>query len=68
MEAAFLQSLAEKYGSPLYVYDSAKIISQYQRITNPFSGVKNLKVHFPTKPLSNINILKLRSKTSLVSN
>lgn len=59
MEASFLESLANKYGSPLYVYDATKIISQYERITSAFSAVKNLKVHFATKALSNINILKL---------
>ena len=59
MEASFLKSLANKYGSPLYVYDAAKITSQYERITHAFSGVKSLKVHFATKALSNINILKL---------
>ncbi len=59
MEANYLQSLTEKYGSPLYVYDTSKIISQYERITNAFSGVKNLKIHFAVKALSNINILRL---------
>ena len=59
METTVLQSLAKKYGSPLYVYDAAKIISQYERICNAFSGVANLKVHFATKALSNISVLKL---------
>lgn len=59
METTILQSLAKKYGSPLYVYDAAKIISQYERICNAFSGVANLKVHFATKALSNLSVLKL---------
>ena len=59
METTVLQSLAKKYGSPLYVYDAAKIISQYERICNAFSGVANLKVHFATKALSNLSVLKL---------
>jgi len=58
METTFLESLTKKYGSPLYVYDSSKITSQYNRISKAFSGVKNLKIHFATKALSNINILK----------
>lgn len=59
METTLLQSLAEKYGTPLYVYDAEKIISQYERICNAFSAVQRLKVHFATKALSNLSVLKL---------
>ncbi|MEN8187629.1 MAG: diaminopimelate decarboxylase [Bacteroidota bacterium] len=59
MENSTLISLAEKYGCPLYVYDAEKIISQYKRLGNAFSGVKSLKINFATKALSNISILKL---------
>ncbi len=59
MENTTLISLAEKYGCPLYVYDAEKIISQYERLKNAFSGVKSLKINFATKALSNISILKL---------
>ena len=54
-----LVHLAEKYGSPLYVYDTEKITSQYQRITSAFSNVKNVKINYAVKALSNINILKV---------
>jgi diaminopimelate decarboxylase len=53
-----LVELATKYGSPLYVYDTDKIASQYHRLTNAFSNVKNLKLNYAVKALSNINILK----------
>jgi diaminopimelate decarboxylase len=59
VERAQLTALAHKYGSPLYVYDTAKIESQYNRLTNAFSSVKNLKLNYAVKALSNINILKL---------
>ena len=60
MENNYLISLAEKYGSPLYVYDANKIESQYERLTSAFSGVcGNLKINYATKALSNINVLKL---------
>lgn len=59
MERAQLTALAHKYGSPLYVYDTAKIESQYNRLTDAFSSVKNLKLNYAVKALSNINILKL---------
>jgi diaminopimelate decarboxylase len=54
-----LLRLAEKYGSPLYVYDTDKITSQYNRIINAFSDVKNVKINYAVKALSNISILKV---------
>ena len=62
MNNQLLTSLSEKYGSPLYVYDSEKIISQYNRITNAFSTVENLKLNYAVKANSNISILKLFKK------
>lgn len=53
-----LIELANKYGSPLYVYDTDKIASQYNRLTSAFSNVKNLKLNYAVKALSNVNILK----------
>lgn len=49
--------LVEQFGCPLYVYDSAVIERQYKRITEAFR-VKNLKINYACKALSNINILK----------
>lgn len=53
-----LIALANKYGSPLYVYDTDKIASQYHKLTNAFKDVKNLKLNYAVKALSNVNILK----------
>ena len=50
--------LVEQYGCPLYVYDSAIIERQYKRMADAFK-VKNLKINYACKALSNINILKL---------
>ena len=58
MERAQLLELANKYGSPIYVYDTDKIESQYNRLTDAFSTVKSLKLNYAVKALSNINILK----------
>lgn len=58
MENRQLLELANKYGSPLYVYDTNKIALQYNRLTNAFCDVKNLKLNYAVKALSNINILK----------
>src|SRR5690606_32907204 len=59
MEANNLLQLAEEFGSPLYVYDGAKIQTQYYRLENAFSKVKNLRINYAVKALSNISILKL---------
>ena len=53
-----LLSVAEEFGSPVYVYDAKKIISQYKRLTNAFK-VNKLRIHYAVKALSNISILKL---------
>ena len=58
MERTQLLGLANTYGSPLYIYDTYKIESQYNRLTDAFSTVKNLKLNYAVKALSNINILK----------
>ena len=40
------------------MYDTNKIALQYNRLTNAFCDVKNLKLNYAVKALSNINILK----------
>ncbi|GLB53544.1 diaminopimelate decarboxylase [Neptunitalea chrysea] len=54
-----LLNIAGEYGSPVYVYDADKIISQYNRLTGAFSNVSNLRLNYAVKALSNISILKL---------
>lgn len=53
-----LINLAEKYSTPLYVYDGDKIIAKYNSFKNAFK-VKNLKIHYAAKALTNISILRL---------
>lgn len=50
--------LAEKYGSPLYIYESARMIAQYRRMKEAFSGI-NVKINYACKALTNINVMKL---------
>jgi diaminopimelate decarboxylase len=50
--------LVEKYGAPLYVYDSAVIKENYDRFVNAFD-VKSFKLHYACKALPNISILSL---------
>lgn len=54
-----LLQIASDFGSPVYVYDSEKITSQYKRLTSAFSKVKHLKLNYAVKALSNISVLKL---------
>lgn len=50
--------LCQAYDCPLYVYDSAIITEQFERLKNAFA-VKQLRLNYACKALSNINILKL---------
>ncbi len=59
MQHADLLKIAKTYGDPVYVYDAEKIVSQFKRLTNAFKGVKNLKLNYAAKALSNITILRL---------
>lgn len=59
MQTKDLLQLSEEFGSPLYVYDAAKIQSQYTRLTDAFSRVGSLRINYAVKALSNISILKL---------
>ncbi|HPD34145.1 MAG TPA: diaminopimelate decarboxylase [Candidatus Kapabacteria bacterium] len=53
--------ICKKYDTPLYLYDANKIISQYSKLVSSFD-VKNLKILYAAKALTNINILKLFNK------
>jgi len=58
MNKEYLLQLVEKYDSPLYVYDTAIIASQYKRITDAFKSVHHIQLNYAVKALSNINILR----------
>ena len=51
-----LLKAAEKYGSPLYVYDTNKIKKQYNRLKKSFKTVKSLQINYAVKALSLIHI------------
>ena len=54
-----LLKIARDFGSPVYVYNSETIVSQYKRLTSAFNKVKKLKINYAVKALSNISVLKL---------
>lgn len=51
-------TIAAKFGTPVYVYDSDRIVEQYHRLKNAFPGV-NVSLHYALKALNNVNILRL---------
>lgn len=53
-----LIEIAEQYGSPLYIYDSAIIARQFNKLTSAFQQ-SNARFFYACKALSNINILRL---------
>ncbi len=57
-----LLAIAEEYGSPVYVYNASKMEEQYKRLTGAFKGVKQLKINYAVKALSNISVLKFMIK------
>jgi len=59
METRDLLAIVEEFSTPVYVYDAEKIENQYKKLTSAFKGVKQLKINYAVKALSNISILKL---------
>jgi len=57
LQGISLLQLAEEYGLPLYVYDTAKMLEKLQLLQTSFTGI-NMKVKFAMKSLNNINVLR----------
>lgn len=49
--------LVEKYGSPVYVYQTSKMKQQYDSMLHAFKDIK-VKINFACKALNNLNVLK----------
>lgn len=56
MNDSALLSMAQQFGTPLYVYDTASIKKQYGKLKQAFTD--NTRFFYACKALSNINILK----------
>lgn len=61
IQGVAIASLADQFGTPLYLYDGDKITSQVKTLQQAFAAAP-LKIKYATKALSNINILKLIRK------
>ncbi len=49
--------LVAKYDSPLYIYETARMKAQYDRIIKAFSDTR-VRINFACKALTNINVLR----------
>jgi len=62
MKNGTLLNISKEFGNPVYIYNANEIEAQYKRLTSAFSKVKQLKINYAVKALSNISILKLMKK------
>ena len=53
--------VCKQFGTPLYVYDADKIVSQLQSLKNAFSE-NDVKVKYAVKALTNLSVLRLLRK------
>lgn len=52
-----VSDLTERYGTPLYVYETAKMERQYKKLVNAFKGSR-VKVYYACKAFSNVNVMR----------
>ncbi|MDQ3075658.1 MAG: diaminopimelate decarboxylase [bacterium] len=55
-----VSSIAEKYGTPVFVYDEARIRENYRRLEKAFSSkYDNFKIYYSVKANSNPSLIKI---------
>jgi len=59
-----VNQLAGQFGTPLYVYDASKIVTQINRLRSAYSAA-DVKIKYAAKALTNISILKLMRKNQV---
>lgn len=59
-----IAEIAKQFGTPLYLYDAERIITQVTNLNKAFEGA-DLRIKFATKALTNISILKLLRKNGV---
>jgi diaminopimelate decarboxylase len=52
-----ISELTEKYGTPIFIYDTAIMERQYKRLQKAFT-YSDVKINYACKALTNINVLK----------
>ncbi|HMX63642.1 MAG TPA: diaminopimelate decarboxylase, partial [Candidatus Sumerlaeota bacterium] len=58
VDGVSMRSIAEKHGTPIYVYSGGLIVQNYRRIADQFSGM-DVMVAYSVKSNSSLAILKL---------
>jgi diaminopimelate decarboxylase len=58
IEAVSLQSIAQRFGTPTYVYSATAITQAYQAYTQALQG-RQSRIHYAIKANSNLSVLKL---------
>lgn len=58
VDGVSLLSVAQEFGTPLYVYDASRIRAQYAKLHGAFEGV-NVHLKYACKALTNVSIMKL---------
>ena len=53
-----LLDITNEFGTPVYVYDADKILTQYNLLKSSFPG-DHVKIKYACKALNNLNVLKL---------
>lgn len=53
--------LVEKYGTPLYIYDTSRMEAQYNKLQKAFHSTRT-RIYYACKALTNINILRFFQK------
>lgn len=61
LQGVRMQDIAARFGTPVYVYDADKIITQLTILKSTFSGIP-LKIKYAAKALTNLAILQLIKK------
>jgi diaminopimelate decarboxylase len=59
-----VESLASQFGTPLYVYDASRIVTQIERLRKAYSAA-NVKIKFAAKANTNMTILKIMRKNGV---
>ncbi|TVQ75730.1 MAG: diaminopimelate decarboxylase [Flavobacteriales bacterium] len=57
VDADYMLKLSQKYGTPLYVYDTSVMEKQYKRLKKAFSKL-DTQINYACKALSNTNVLR----------
>jgi len=58
IQGVHLTDVCKTYGTPLYVYDGEKIVTQLRTLQQTFAS-SNVKVKYATKALTNLSVLHL---------